>query len=96
MTLQVWLSPRNSTSVTLALISFQPGGSGVQAACAVLRANAFSGRIINISAWSARTSADERMPSACPSKLATPLPCAVRARKFELPRNEATKAFGGF
>ncbi|MNC71795.1 hypothetical protein D3C75_1227540 [compost metagenome] len=62
----------------------------------MLRARAFSGRTISSTSWSVCRLAVSRIDSGCPSKVATALPWALSLRKLELPRNEATKAFGGF
>ncbi|MNF95813.1 hypothetical protein D3C84_785820 [compost metagenome] len=96
VTLQVRLSPRNTVSATLAWIWFQPAARGSAAACSGVSTWAFSGRTISTRSWPPCRPAVGRMARDWFSKLAAALPWALTLRKLELPRNEATKAFGGF
>ncbi|MNR23823.1 hypothetical protein D3C85_1408690 [compost metagenome] len=95
-TLQVRLSPRKTTSLTWAEISFQPAGSGVCAACSWTSTRAFSGRTISSTCWPLCRAEVGRIARDCCSNCTEALPVTCALRKFELPRKEATKAFGGF
>ncbi|MOA29555.1 hypothetical protein D3C78_1505760 [compost metagenome] len=80
----------------MAGISFHPAASGVWAACSGVSTWAFSGRTISTRSWPSCRPAVGRMASGWFSKLAAALPWAFTLRKLELPRKDATKAFGGF